>query len=370
MPPKSINRSRSYPPRSNAHYRHNAPDNGIFAFDLPKRASPVHKTLAPLTSLASNRDEAPQNNNSLIYEPTKSCLIKYKIPTRLNVPAKRKVNPASTEKRVTRAQKPQPGDAQKPFEASPFARAHLRTPGSGLQNSPINLDAPASNEKSAFSMPLDLSLRVLQPKPVHVPKSTILGQREPSNFHCTTLDHGAHHPHQPVSPAQANPTADPLPWYSEEIAESLVGLPIQQTTHLATYPFTSPRCTLTREPPHNFNAILPLPKGLENTPGPLPKILNVSTAAPRPETEVLETLDHENFIRSIVTYRRLGFRFDEIARIFHLAGLPAEIMTERAVEGIWREALGKDFAPWYGEGVVAKLMVFERDDSLFRVREG
>ncbi|KAL8798741.1 MAG: hypothetical protein Q9182_006429 [Xanthomendoza sp. 2 TL-2023] len=362
IPPKSINRSRSNPPRPDAS-RHNAPDNSSFTVDLPRRGSPVHKRLALLTSLATNEDEALQNN-SFVHEPTKPCPIKYKIPTRMNVPAKRKLYPASTEKRVTRAKTTHPVDAQKPSDASHLARAHFRTSGSGLQDSPINVDAPAFNEQAVSSMPLDPSLRVIQPKPVHVPTSTILGQYEPSNFHGTTPAHGSHQPPEPISPAQAHPTKNPLPWYSDEIADRLVGLPLRQRLHLATYPFTSPRCALTREPPHNFTAIVPLPKGLENSPGrPLPKILDVSTV-PLPDT-----LDHENFIRSIVTFRRLGFRFDEIAQIFHRAGLPAEIVTEAAVEGIWREAPGKEFARWYGERV-AKLMVFEKDDPLFRVREG
>ncbi|KAL8696770.1 MAG: hypothetical protein Q9224_002626 [Gallowayella concinna] len=368
MSSKPINRSQSNPPGSYA-YRHNAPDNDSFSVDPLKRASPVRKTSAPQTGLVSNRNEAPDNNSSVL-EPTKCFPAKYqRLPTRMNVPAKRKADPASTEKRITRAKKTQPMNTQKPFEASLLARAHLRTSRPGLQNFPIDVDAPASNEEAASSTRLDPALRVIQPKPVHVPMSTILGHNEPPNLHCTTLDHGAH-PHKPTSPAPAIPTKDPLPWYSHEIATSLIGLPMRKRVHLATYPFTSPRCALTRETPHDFNAISPLPKGFEIAPYPLPKIIDVPpAAAPPPGSPVPETLDQENFVRSIVTYRRLGFRFDEIAKLFHRAGLPAEIVTEGAVEGIWKETRDKDFGPWYGESV-QQFMVFERDDPTFQVREG
>lgn len=90
----------------------------------------------------------------------------------------------------------------------------------------------------------------------------------------------------------------------------------------------------------------PVPKGLEDP---------ATESAERPKPE---WMDIENPIRLVVTYRRLGFSFDEIATKLDLAGLAPDAVT---VECSWRKADNKEFPPWYGDGD-QKLRVFEMDD--------
>lgn len=89
---------------------------------------------------------------------------------------------------------------------------------------------------------------------------------------------------------------------------------------------------------------------------PVPSGLEASTTRPAD--------DIDNFERSIVTYRRLGLKFDEIAAKFHWGGFAADVVTATAVEQSWRDSDDKDFCPWYGDDAL-KLNVFEMDDPSY-----
>ncbi|KAL8787917.1 MAG: hypothetical protein Q9213_001944 [Squamulea squamosa] len=281
-----------------------------------------------------------------------------KQPSKRKPPVKRKAATTSTtEKRVTRARKSKTSLAATVFKASPLARAHLMSSNPGSPHYASNGKASTTEQGGAssnqFDIPIDPTLQMIPPMPESVPASTILRRHTFPGCNSVPATSVGQEPYYqaPTSAHQASPNKTLTPWFSLDTAPTLP-LPSHQYTQFSPHPLSPLNRCLSHSLPQNLTAIDPLPHGhpLSLTPSPPP----LQSLDP-------DSLDGDNFIRSIVTYRRLGLRFDDIAARFHLAGFAADVVTAPAVEHIWREAEQKDFPPWYDVGV-QKLRVFERDD--------
>ncbi|KAL8863579.1 MAG: hypothetical protein Q9178_000260 [Gyalolechia marmorata] len=289
----------------------------------------------------------------------------HKEPAKANPPAKRKRPVASTDKRVTRAKKNKRSLAALAFKASPLARAHLVASNAGIRHHAPKGEAPTSGHEGAsltqFETPLNSSLRIIQPKSKPIRESTVLDPQIFPELHsmpALLAERRSHHQehHQELTcPPQAMPLRNLTPWFPLHAAPTLP-LPTQQFPQFSNHPRSPLNRSLLHDVPQTISAVYPLPYDRPTSLAPPPPPPSGSAA--------LESMDGDNFIRSIVTYRRLGLNFDEIASKFHLAGFAADIVTAPAVEHIWRETDEKDFPPWYGDGV-HKMRVFERHDPAY-----
>ncbi|KAL8773000.1 MAG: hypothetical protein Q9209_002020 [Squamulea sp. 1 TL-2023] len=275
-----------------------------------------------------------------------------------NPPGKRKAATASTDKRVTRAKKSKSSLAPKIFRASPLARAHLMSSNPGSPHYASNDEALTIEQGGAssnfFGIPTDPTLQTIPSMPESVPASTISRRHTFPGFNpasATTVGQELHCKAL-TSAHQAPPNNILTPWFSLDAAPTLP-LPPQQSTQFSPHPLSPLNRSFSHSLPESLTAVYPLPHGhpLSFTPSPPPPIQSLDP----------NSLDGDNFIRSIVTYRRLGLRFDEIAARFHLAGFAADAVTVPVVERIWSGTEQKDFPPWDDMGL-QKLKVFERDD--------
>ncbi|KAL8928124.1 MAG: hypothetical protein Q9172_001034 [Xanthocarpia lactea] len=288
----------------------------------------------------------------------------HRAPAKEKSPAKRKRPVASTENRVTRAKRSKPSLAALAFKASPLARAHLMVSNAGIRDHAFKGEASTPGHEGAslrqFEVPLNSSLRIIQPKSQPLRESTVLDPQIFPEFHsmpALLAEEKPHHQehHQELTyPPQAMPLRNLTPWFPPDAAPALL-LPTQQFPQFSSHPHSPLNRSLLHDVSKTISAVYPLPSDRPTSLAPPP---------PPSGSAALESMDGDNFIRSIVTYRRLGLKFDEIASKFHLAGFAADIVTAPAVEHIWREADEKDFPPWYGDGV-HKMRVFEMHDPAY-----
>ena len=312
----------------------------------------------PLASQAERTRSVPTHSPGPVMN-------QHEAPAKENPPAKRKRPVASTDKRVTRAKKSKSSVAAIAFKASPLARAHLMASNDGIRHRASKGEALTTGHEGAsltqFEVPLNSSLRIIQPKFKPVGESTVLDpQIFPDIYSMPALlaeqkPHHQEHHQEFACPPQAMPLRNLTPWFPLDAAPTLP-LPTQRLPHFSNHPHSPLNRSLLHDVPQTISAVYPLPYSSPTSLAPPPPPPSGSAA--------LESMDGDNFIRSIVTYRRLGLKFDEIASKFHLAGFAADIVTAPAVEHIWRETDDKDFPPWYGDGV-HKMRVFERHDPAF-----
>ncbi|KAL8751050.1 MAG: hypothetical protein Q9199_006680 [Rusavskia elegans] len=298
----------------------------------------------------ANFDLFPQaeQNNMVPANPPRPAPQQRKAPPKRKPPANRKAPAATTEKRVTRARRSIPPSlAAKVFKASPLARAHLMASNPGVRHYASQGEASTTGQEGAFSTHSNIlpesSSRLIQPQAERASTPILLRPRTFPDVYTTlaTLAEQGRHHQEPAITNQAHPHTNPMPWFPLGAAPTLA-IPAQRPSQFSNNPRSPLNRSLFHDLPQKVTSMYPVPNGLE-----------VSATQPAE--------DEDNFKRSIVTYRRLGLKFDDIAAKFHLGGFAADVVTAAAVEQSWRESDNKDFPPWYGDGV-QKLRVFERDD--------
>ncbi|KAL8848895.1 MAG: hypothetical protein Q9221_006120 [Calogaya cf. arnoldii] len=295
------------------------------------------------------------------------------VPTSLSSPAaqQKKAPPkrkpptngkaGTSEKRITRAKKSKPPPAIV-SNASSLARAHLMASIPGLGHYVSQGETPTKLEWAAETRMenlLNSNSRIIQPQAEHAFEPNILrrhtlpksyttpaalaeqGRHTFSGFHTSPVASAEQgRPQEPT--IQAPQPRNPLPWFPLDAATPSPALPTLQPQQLPYYPLSPLNRPILYDLPQKITSMCPVPKGLE-----------VSITQP--------VEDADNFKRSIVTYRRLGLTFNDIAAKLHLAGAAADIVTAAAVEHVWRQSDEKDFPSWYGDHG-QKLRVFERGD--------
>ncbi|KAL8656565.1 MAG: hypothetical protein Q9226_002628 [Calogaya cf. arnoldii] len=285
----------------------------------------------------------------------------------------------TSEKRITRAKKSKPPSAMV-FKPSALARAHLLATSPAVGHYVSQGETSTELEWAAethIENLLNSNSRNIQPQAEHAFEPNILRRHTLPKSHTTPAalaEQGRHtFPGFHTSPAalaeqgrhtypgfhttsaasaeqgrpqeptiQAPQPRNPLPWFPLDAATPSPALPTLQPQQLPYHPLSPLNRPILHDLPQKITSMYPVPKGLE-----------VSITQP--------VEDPDNFKRSIVTYRRLGLTFDDIAAKLHLAGAAADIVTAAAVEHVWRQSDEKDFPCWYGDRV-QKLRVFERDD--------
>ncbi|KAL8894136.1 MAG: hypothetical protein Q9192_004585 [Flavoplaca navasiana] len=285
-----------------------------------------------------------------------STIHQHQLPPKRKPPAKRKAatsSSSSSERRITRTKKSKKSSGPVVFKPSPLARAHLMASDPCVQSIPSQGGATNTEQEAACSS-------LIQNGDLPTPNSGIIRTqaersstptvRRPSIFSsviATTAisgEEGRHH----QEPTITEPAANKVSWFPLTAAP-ILPLPKQQALQFSSHPLSPLNRLLSHDLPPQITSMYPVPKGLED---PATK----SAERPKPEW-----MDIENPIRVIVTYRRLGFSFDEIATKLDLAGLAPDAVTPVTVECSWRKADNKEFPAWYGDGD-QKLRVFEMDD--------
>ena len=278
--------------------------------------------------------------NSVIRQP--------EVPPGRKPPAKRKVVAASSERRITRTKKTNPWLEPIVFKAS---RAHLLAPSPDAHHYSSQAGASNTEQEAASSLihvdnlPTPNS-RTMQPHVERPSTPIVLRPCIISNINATPAIFGEEGRHQ--EPNTTDPPTIQVPWFPLNAAPMLP-LPRQQVLRHSAHPLSPLNRSLSHDLPPQITSMYPVPKGLED---------QATEAARRLKPELMES---DKSTRLIVTYRRLGFRFDEIATKLHLAGYAPDAMTPVTVERSWRKADNKEFPPWYGDGA-QKLRAFEMDD--------
>ncbi|KAL8982944.1 MAG: hypothetical protein Q9205_002672 [Flavoplaca limonia] len=290
-----------------------------------------------------------------------STIHQHQLPPRRKPPAKRKAatsssSSSSSERRITRTKKSKKSSGPVVFKPSPLGRAHLMASDPRVQSIPSQGGAANTEQetqeaaRSSLIRNGDLATPNSGIIRTQAERSSTPTVRRPSIFSngiaATAIsgEEGRHH----QEPTITEPAANKVSWFPLNAAP-ILPLPRQHALQFSSHPLSPLNRLLFHNLPPQITSMYPVPKGLE---GP------ATESAERPKSE---WMDIENPIRLIVTYRRLGFSFDEIATKLELAGLPPDVVTPITVECLWRKADNKEFPPWYGDGD-QKLRVFEMDD--------
>ncbi|KAL8673916.1 MAG: hypothetical protein Q9168_001663 [Polycauliona sp. 1 TL-2023] len=266
-----------------------------------------------------------------------------KVPPKRKPPVRRKIASTTSEGRITRANKKKPLPGPSVLRASLIARAHIIASQG---------ETPAAEERNAFPTYDDI-----QPYPDSMPilPQAHRGSTPAFPTPCCTFDNVsntfgllAEQEHHQQELARADQALGPRSLLN---TAPILPLLIQQPLRFSTNPHSPLNRSLYHHLPPPFTSMYPVPRGLEDP------ATNTSK-----EPFEIESMGCRNYERSIVTYRRLGFRFDEIATKFHLAGFDPDGVTPMMVEGIWRRnAEDEEYPLWYEDGM-PKLRVFEKDD--------
>ncbi|KAL8879261.1 MAG: hypothetical protein Q9198_003097 [Flavoplaca austrocitrina] len=312
------------------------------------------------SNLLANMDFFPhasqaEPNSVVPTSSVESTIHQHQLPPRRKPPAKRKAatSSSSSERRITRTKKGKKSSGPVAFKPSPLGRAHLMASDPRVQWIPSQGGAANTEQEAARSS-------LIQNGDLATPNSGIIRTqaersstptvRRPSIFSnvidttAISGEEGRHHQEPTITePAANNVSLFPLN------AAPILPLPRQHALQFSSHPLSPLNRLLFHNLPPQITSMYPVPKGLEDP---------ATESAERPKPE---RMDIGNPIRLIVTYRRLGFSFDEIATKLELAGLAPDAVIPMTVECLWRKADNKEFPPWYGDGD-QKLRVFEMDD--------
>lgn len=289
-----------------------------------------------------------ESNSVVTTSFANSAIRQPEVPPGMKPPAKRKAAAASSERRITRTKKNNPWLEPLVFKAS---RAHLLAPSPDVHHYSSQAGASNTEQEAASSLihvdnlPTPIS-GMMQP---HIERSStpiVLKPCMMSDINATPPKFGKEGRHQ--EPNITDPPTIQAPWFPLNAAP-ILPLPRQQAIQYSAHPLSPLNRSLSHDLPPQITSMYPVPKGLEDP---------ATEPAGRPKPELMEI---DKSTRLIVTYRRLGFRFDEIATKLHLAGYSPDAMTPVTVERSWRKADIKEFPPWYGDGG-PKLRAFEMDD--------
>ncbi|KAI4235592.1 MAG: hypothetical protein LQ349_003071 [Xanthoria aureola] len=292
-------------------------------------------------------------NTVIPADPPRPASQQKKAPPKRKPPASRKVAAPTAEKRITRAKRSKPFLPAMSFQASPLTRTHPMASSTGVRRYVSQGEASITEQEGAS--PKDINMATFpNSRMIHQPQaeraSSAPSFLRPLTFPdvpttlATLADHGGDHHQELAITNQAHLPKNPTPWFLRDAAPALA-LPAPQTSLFSTNPLSPLNRSLLHDLPQKVTCMYPVPSGLE-------------ASATQPADDI------DNFERSIVTYRRLGLKFDEIAAKFHRGGFAADVVTATAVEQSWRDSEDKDFCPWYGDDVL-KLNVFEMDDPSY-----
>lgn len=304
---------------------------------------------------SANFDLLPraEQNTVIPADPLRPASQQKKAPAKRKPPASRKVAAPTAEKRITRAKRSKPILTAMSFQASPLTRTHPMASSTDVRRYVSQGEASITEQEGAspkdINMPTFPNSRMIhQPQAERASSAPIFLRpltfpNVPSAL-ASSADHGGQHHQELAIKDQAQPPTNPTPWFLRDVAPALP-LPALQISLFSKNPLSPLNRSLLHDLPQKVTCMYPLPSGLE-------------ASGTKPAD------DMDNFERSIVTYRRLGLKFDEIAAKFHRGGFAADVVTATAVEQSWRDSDNKDFCPWYGDDVL-KLNVFEMDDPYY-----